>query len=201
MAERRGRGASREEAATIRIGHGIDIHPLAEGRRLMLGGMRIPSRQGLVGHSDADVLIHAVCDALLGAAGLPDLGRRFPDTDGKHRGRASIEFLKDVGGEIRRLGFSLINLDAVLLAEAPRLEPHLNGMRRRMAGALGCPLSSIGLKVKRAEGLGSIGRAEGMMAQVVALLGPADLGGSHRRLGGRRKRTAKRSRKDTGRGR
>ena len=135
--------------------------------------MEIPHSTGLAGHSDADVLAHAICDALLGALGLPDMGARFPDTDERHRGRSSLVFLREVMAEVRGRGFGILNLDTVLLAEAPPLQPHAEAMRRSLAGALGCAEASIGIKAKRCEGLGALGRGEGMMAQAVVLLGPA----------------------------
>jgi 2-C-methyl-D-erythritol 2,4-cyclodiphosphate synthase len=166
-------GRGRRSASGIRIGCGADLHALADGRRLVLGGVPIPYHRGLAGHSDADVLAHAVCDALLGALGLPDIGSRFPDTDERHRGRSSLEFLREVMREVRALGFDVINLDSVVLAEAPRLQPHVVAMRRSLASALGCPEGAVGVKAKRCEGLGAIGRGEGILAEAVVLLGPA----------------------------
>ncbi len=179
-------GAGRRRAGTgpgapipFRVGCGTDAHPLGPGRRLVLGGVTIDHDRGLVGHSDADVLAHAVCDAVLGALGLPDLGTRFPDSDPRNRDRSSLTFLEATGREMRRLGFAVANIDAVVLAEAPVLAPHLAAMRGRLAGALGCPPSAIGVKAKRCEGLGAIGRREGMVAQAVALL--ARVGAAPRR--------------------
>lgn len=160
------------EAGTLRIGHGFDVHPLAAGRRLVLGGVRVPHDRGLAGHSDADVLSHAVCDALLGALGLPDMGQRFPADEARHRNRSSLAFLREVAIEMRARGMELVNLDAVLVAETPRLQPHLEAMRGRIAAALRSRPERIGIKAKRGEGLGSIGRCEGMMAQAVVLLQP-----------------------------
>ncbi|HEX9428440.1 MAG TPA: 2-C-methyl-D-erythritol 2,4-cyclodiphosphate synthase [Candidatus Polarisedimenticolia bacterium] len=157
----------------LRIGCGADVHPLAPGRSLVLGGVPIPHDRGLQGHSDADVLTHAVCDAILGALGLPDLGRRFPDTDETLKGRSSLSFLGDILNEMRARGFEIVNLDSVVLAEAPRLQPHLDAMRERIAAALDCHPSRVSVKAKRFEGLGMIGRREGVMAQAVVLLGPA----------------------------
>jgi 2-C-methyl-D-erythritol 2,4-cyclodiphosphate synthase len=162
----------------LRIGCGTDVHPLAPGRRLVLGGVEIRHERGLTGHSDADVLAHAICDALLGALGRPDMGVLFPDTDEAHRGRSSLQFLRQVMGEARSAGYAIVNLDAVVLAEAPRLQPHIDGMRAALAAALGCPPSAIGLKAKRCEGLGALGRREGILAQAVVLLGPASGGGA-----------------------
>ncbi len=154
----------------LRIGCGADVHALAPGRRLVLGGVEIPHDRGLRGHSDADVLSHAICDALLGALGAPDMGARFPDTDDRFRGRSSLEFLKEVMVEVRSRGLEIVNLDSVILAEAPRLQPHLDLMRERLAAALGCRIDEVGVKAKRFEGIGSVGRKEGMMAQAVVLL-------------------------------
>lgn len=156
--------------AGLRIGCGTDAHALRPGRRLVLGGIEIPHPRGLAGHSDADVLSHALCDALLGALGLPDLGTRFPDSDDTLRGRSSLFFLQDVMREVRARGFEILNVDTVVLAEAPRLQGHLETIRASLAAALGVPPSSVGLKAKRLEGLGAVGRQEGIMAQAVALL-------------------------------
>ncbi len=168
-----GSPASEESGVGLRIGCGADVHPLAPGRSLTLGGVSIPHHRRLQGHSDADVLAHAVCDALLGALALPDMGTRFPDTDERLRGRSSLLFLTEVMKEARDRGFDIVNLDSVVLAEAPRLQPHLESMRERIAAALGCPASRVGVKAKRFEGLGAVGRREGIMAQAVVLLGPA----------------------------
>ena len=154
----------------LRIGQGIDVHPLIAGRRLVLGGVAVPYRLGLAGHSDADVLAHAICDALLGALGLPDMGRRFPSHETRYRGRSSLWFLGDVAREMRRRDMPMVNLDAVVLAEAPRLQPYVARMRRNIATALDVPIARVGVRVKRAEGLGAFGRGEGMMAQSVVLL-------------------------------
>ena len=154
----------------FRIGCGVDLHPLRLGRRLVLGGVSIPHDRGLEGHSDADVIAHAVCDAIFGALGLSDLGTRFPDTAVENRGRSSLDFLREAGEQARRLGWDIVNVDAVVLAEAPRLAPHLQAMRQATAAALDCPTDRVGVRAKHAEGLGSIGRGEGMIAQAVALL-------------------------------
>src|SRR5881409_1336070 len=119
----------------MRVGIGYDIHPLVPGRKLIVGGIEIPHPKGLRGHSDADVLAHAVCDALLGAMGLPDMGMRFKDTDRRWRGRSSLFFVRDAMRDVRRRGLAVGNLDAVLLAETPRLAPYVAAMRRRLAGA------------------------------------------------------------------
>jgi len=164
-------GGTRGGLPLLRIGCGADAHPLRPGRRLVLGGVEIPHPHGLAGHSDADVVSHAICDAILGALGLPDLGVRFPDNDESLRGRSSLWFLQDIMQEARARGFEIVNVDAVVLAESPRLQPHLVTMRRALAGALGVPEESVGLKAKRLEGLGALGRGEGIMVQAVALLG------------------------------
>ncbi|MFQ5877335.1 MAG: 2-C-methyl-D-erythritol 2,4-cyclodiphosphate synthase [Acidobacteriota bacterium] len=182
----------------MRVGCGVDVHPLAAGRRLVLGGVEIPHERGLLGHSDADALSHAICDALLGALGLPDMGVRFPDTDESLRDRSSLLFLEEVGREVRRHGYALLNLDTTVLAESPRLQPHLPGMRERIASALGCPVEAVGIKAKRFEGVGAIGRREGVMAQAVVLLGrsPARAVAASRpgRVAARARRTARRRR-------
>jgi 2-C-methyl-D-erythritol 2,4-cyclodiphosphate synthase len=167
--------------AAPRIGLGCDRHPFATGRRLVLGGVRIQASRGLAGHSDADVLAHAVCDALLGALGMSDMGVRFPATDRRHRGRASLEFVKDAMRDVRRRGYTVGNLDAVLLAETPALANRLGGMRRNLAKALGCAPAAVSLKAKRGEGLGWIGRSEGIAAQAVVLLLPAPTAARRRR--------------------
>ena len=179
------RSRSGAVAPSFRIGCGVDMHPLVPGRALVLGGVVVPYDRGLSGHSDADVLTHAICDAVLGALGLPDMGERFPDTNVRHRGRSSLLFLSDVGRELRSRRRAILNVDAAILAEAPRLAPYLPDMRERLAGALGCPVESIGLKAKRFEGLGSIGRGEGIMAQAVVLIGD---GPAARSAGGRSRR-------------
>ena len=167
---RAGRAAA---TSLVRVGIGADAHPLKPGRRLVLGGVEIPHPRGLAGHSDADVLSHAVCDALLGAAGLDDMGVRFPEGDPRYLGRSSLWFLEEVMREIRSRGFRLVNVDAVLLAEAPRLQPHLGAMRAALAEALGVDIRSVSVKAKRLEGLGAVGRQEGIAAQAVALLSGA----------------------------
>ena len=169
MADRR-RQRRPATGAPFRVGCGFDVHPFDPGRRLVLGGVRLKGRAGLRGHSDADVLAHAVCDALLGAMGLPDMGIRFPASDPRHAGRSSLAFLRDVMREARGRGFRLGNLDTVLLAETPRLAPHLLEMRRRLATTLGCDAAEVSVKAKRFEGLGAVGRREGIAAQAVVLL-------------------------------
>ena len=158
----------------LRIGHGYDVHRLVEGRPLVLGGVTIPYEKGLLGHSDADVLTHAVMDALLGAAALGDIGKLFPDTDEQYRGADSLLLLRTVGERLRAAGWQLVNLDATLLAQAPKLAPYRQLMRERMAEALGVSVEQIGVKATTEEGLGFTGSGEGMSAHAVALLERAE---------------------------
>jgi len=176
VARSTGRRRAAAGATGLRVGLGADVHPLADGRRLVLGGVEIPHPRGLAGHSDADALAHAVCDALLGALGLPDMGTRFPDVDPRHRDRPSLEFVREVAREARGRGFAIHNVDTVLFAEEPCLRPHIEPMRRALAGALGVPPGAVGVKAKRSEGLGALGRAEGVLAQAVVLIGAAPAG-------------------------
>jgi len=154
----------------IRVGLGYDVHALVPGRRLKLGGVEIESTHGLLGHSDADVLLHAITDAILGAAGLGDIGRRFPDTDARHRGADSLEMLRVAAEEVRAAGWTVANVDAVVIAERPKIAPHVQAMRKRIAPVLGVAESAIGIKGKTTEHLGFTGRGEGIAAQAVALL-------------------------------
>jgi 2-C-methyl-D-erythritol 2,4-cyclodiphosphate synthase len=154
----------------IRVGLGWDVHALVPGRRLKLGGVEIESTHGLLGHSDADVLLHAITDAILGAAGLGDIGRRFPDTDARHRGADSLELLRVAAEEVRAAGWTVANVDAVVIAERPKIAPHVEAMRKRIAPVLGVAESAIGIKGKSTEHLGFTGRGEGIAAQAVALL-------------------------------
>ena len=154
----------------IRVGLGVDIHPLKPGRPLILGGVAIPFDQGLDGHSDADVLIHAVCDALLGAAGRKDLGSHFPDSDPANRGAASTVFLERIMNRLTRDGWQVDNLDAVIIAQAPRLAPYLESMQKKVADYLGVELSSVSIKAKSPEGIGALGSGDGIAAQAVVLL-------------------------------
>jgi 2-C-methyl-D-erythritol 2,4-cyclodiphosphate synthase len=152
------------------MGLGYDVHPLVPGRPLILGGVAIPYPRGLAGHSDADVLSHAVADALLGAAGLGDLGRHFPDSDPAYRGISSLWFLRTIREKIAALGWTLGNLDAVLVAQKPRLAEYLGPMTSNLAGALGATPGGINLKATTTEGLGFPGREEGIAAYAVVLL-------------------------------
>jgi 2-C-methyl-D-erythritol 2,4-cyclodiphosphate synthase len=154
----------------MRIGIGYDAHRLVQGRPLVLGGVTIPHDKGLLGHSDADVLVHAACDALLGAAGLGDLGEHFPDSDDAYRGIYSIELLKRCRQLVHEQGFGIVNLDGVIQAQAPKLNPFRQEMERTMAGALGLPDDCINVKATTTEGLGFVGRQEGIAAQCVALI-------------------------------
>ncbi len=150
-----------------RVGFGFDLHPLAAGRPLVLGGVTVESDRGLAGHSDADVLSHAVGEALLGALALGDLGRHFPDTDPRYRGISSLRLLRSVVDLVTARGGRLVNVDATVLAQAPRLAPLLPEMAKRLADALGLELDRVSVKAKSPEGLGLVGRREGMAAMAV----------------------------------
>jgi 2-C-methyl-D-erythritol 2,4-cyclodiphosphate synthase len=154
----------------LRVGQGFDVHALVKGRKLVVGGVTIPYDKGLDGHSDADVLIHAVCDALLGAAALGDIGLHFPDTDPKHRNANSRAFLREVGRKVRGAGFSIVNVDATLIAQAPKMAPHTAAMVANLAADLEIDLGQVNIKAKTAERLGAIGRSEGIAAEAIALL-------------------------------
>ena len=160
----------------LRVGLGFDVHPFTTGRPLVLGGVTLEGAAGLAGHSDADVVAHAVADALLGAAGLPDLGTLFPATDAEHGGASSVGFLEDIAVRLQAGGWSIVNVDVVIAAETPRLAPHLSAMTSNLATALSAARASdddvvpVSVKPKRAEGLGAIGRAEGIAAWAVALV-------------------------------
>ncbi len=157
-------------AGSFRVGQGYDVHRLVLGRPLVLGGERIPSEVGLEGHSDADVLLHALGDALLGAAGLGDLGEHFPPTDEAWRGADSTELLRRITTLVAGAGWRVANCDLTLIAEAPRLAPHREVIRRRVAGLLGVESAVVGLKATTHEGLGALGRGEGIAALAVVLL-------------------------------
>jgi 2-C-methyl-D-erythritol 2,4-cyclodiphosphate synthase len=150
-----------------RIGFGFDLHPLAAGRPLILGGVTVASERGLAGHSDADVLSHAVAEAMLGALSLGDLGRHFPDTDPRYHGVSSLALLGHVAELVAARGGSLVNIDATVLAQAPRLAPHLPEMAKRLAAALGLNATHVSVKAKSPEGLGLLGREEGIAAMAV----------------------------------
>jgi 2-C-methyl-D-erythritol 2,4-cyclodiphosphate synthase len=153
-----------------RVGFGFDLHPLVAGRPLILGGLTVPSEVGLEGHSDADVLAHAVGEALLGALALGDLGRHFPDTDPRWRAVSSLLLLTHVMELVRGRGAVLVNVDATILAQAPKLAPHLPGMAKRLADILSIPSDRVSVKAKSPEGLGLLGRREGIAAMAVVSL-------------------------------
>lgn len=154
----------------LRIGHGYDVHRLTEGRRLILGGVDIPWKLGLLGHSDADVLTHAVMDALTGAARLGDIGKLFPDTDPAYAGISSLKLLAHVGALLREKGFAVVNIDATLLAQAPKVGPYRREMEANIAGALGIEAQQVNVKATTEEGLGFTGDGSGMAAHAVVLL-------------------------------
>jgi len=154
----------------IRIGHGFDVHAFAEGRRLVIGGVDIPHDRGLLGHSDADVLIHAICDALLGAAALGDIGRHFPDSDPRYKGIDSRELLRHVAGLLDARGWRVGNVDATIIAQAPRMAPHIPAMREHLAADLGIPVEALNVKATTTEKLGFTGRGEGIAAESVCLI-------------------------------
>ena len=154
----------------LRIGHGYDVHRLTEGRRLILGGVEVPYEKGLLGHSDADVLTHAVMDALLGAAALGDIGKLFPDTDAAYAGISSILLLERVAERLREAGYAVVNLDATVLAQAPKLAPYRERMRENLARALSLDTSRVSVKATTEEGLGFTGEGLGIAAHAGALL-------------------------------
>ncbi len=158
---------------TFRVGQGFDIHALVPGRRLVLGGVEIPFERGLLGHSDADVLLHAITDAILGAAALGDIGSQFPDTDGRHRDADSRELLKQAVDRVRADGWRIENIDATVIAERPKIAPHVDAMRATIAACSGVEPQAVGIKGKTMEKLGAIGRGEGIAAQAVVLLSRA----------------------------
>lgn len=154
----------------MRIGFGYDSHRLVAGRKLILGGVEVPSEKGLFGHSDADVLVHAVCDALLGAAGLGDIGRQFPDTDPAYRGISSLLLLDRVAALAAAKGFRVCNVDSTIVLEKPKLAAHLDAMAGNIASVLKIPPDAVGVKAKTNEGMGLLGAGEGAAAFAVALL-------------------------------
>ena len=184
----------------MRIGTGYDVHRLTEGRRLILGGVDIPYEKGLLGHSDADVLLHAVMDALLGAAALGDIGKHFPDTDPAYKGASSLRLLEHVGRLIDEKLYVIGNIDATIIAQRPKLAPYIDEMRKNVADTLGIEIDQVNIKATTEEGLGFTGRGEGISAQAVAGLetvanysytaasdegqGCAGCGGCPRKLGG-----------------
>lgn len=154
----------------MRIGQGYDVHKLVEGRKLILGGVEIPYEKGLLGHSDADVLLHAVMDALLGAAALGDIGMHFPDTDERYRGISSMELLKEVGKLLGEHGFLIENIDSTIIAQRPKLAPYRPAMAENIEKALGLEPGQVSVKATTEEGLGFTGTGEGISAQAIALL-------------------------------
>ncbi len=154
----------------LRVGLGYDIHPLVEGRPLVLGGLTLPGPRGLLGHSDGDALIHAVIDALLGAAGLGDIGRLFPDTDPRTKNVPGLRLLSEVMGRLRAGGWSVVNVDAVVVAEAPRIAPLAEGMRDVLCPVLGVDRAALGIKGKTNEGLGPVGEGRAIACSAVALI-------------------------------
>ena len=154
----------------LRIGHGYDVHRLVEGRPLILGGLAVPYEKGLDGHSVADVLLHAIMDALLGAAALGDIGQHFPDNDPAYAGVSSLVLLKSVGGLLRHAGYAVVNIDATVLAQKPKLAPYIEEMRRRIAETLGIGFERVSVKATTEEGLGFTGEGKGIAAHAVALI-------------------------------
>jgi 2-C-methyl-D-erythritol 2,4-cyclodiphosphate synthase len=154
----------------MRVGQGFDVHALVPGRKLIVGGVDIPFDRGLEGHSDADVLLHAVTDAILGAAALGDIGRHFPDSDAAFKGADSRVLLREAAVRVRNAGFSLVNVDATIIAQAPKMAPHIPAMVANIAADLGLPPSQVNVKAKTTERLGFTGRGEGIAAEAVALL-------------------------------
>jgi 2-C-methyl-D-erythritol 2,4-cyclodiphosphate synthase len=155
-----------------RIGYGYDVHPLGADRPLILGGIEVPHTKGLLGHSDSDVLVHAVCDALLGAMGEGDLGRHYPSSDPTYKGISSLKLLEDVMAKLKVKGYRVGNIDTVIVAQAPRLGPHLSAMQKKIAETAGIEPDLVNVKVKSGEGLDAAGREEGMIAHAVCLIEP-----------------------------
>ena len=165
----------------MRVGMGYDVHRLVEGRKLILGGVEIPYEKGLLGHSDADVLIHAIMDALLGAAALGDIGKHFPDTDPQYKGISSVELLKHVAKLLDENNYVIENIDATVIAQRPKLRPYMEEMTKNIAGDLGIEENRLNLKATTEEGLGFTGTGEGMASQAIcSLVGLMDYAGSDR---------------------
>jgi len=154
----------------MRIGQGFDVHALAAGRKLVIGGVEIPHEKGLAGHSDADVLIHAVCDALLGAAGLGDIGSHFPDSDSRYKDIDSRKLLREVARLLAGNDLRVLNIDTTIIAQAPKMAPHIQKMRNNMAADLGIPAADVNVKAKTTDRLGFVGRGEGIAAEAIALI-------------------------------
>ncbi len=153
-----------------RVGEGWDTHALVEGRKLMLGGLEIPHSHGLAGHSDADALCHAITDALFGAAAIGDIGHHFPDTDMQYRGADSLALLSEAARRVKAAGWNVGNVDSTVIAQAPKLAPHIVAMRQRIAGALGVAIDQVSVKAKTAEGMGPVGLGQSMEARAVCML-------------------------------
>lgn len=154
----------------FRVGHGYDVHKLVEGRKLIIGGVEIPHSKGLLGHSDADVLAHAICDALLGAAAIGDIGKHFPDNDDRYKGADSLVLLEKVCELIRNKGYEISNVDSTILAQAPKLRPYIDEMRSKLAKAMQLDIDEVSVKATTEEKLGFTGREEGIAAHAVVLL-------------------------------
>jgi 2-C-methyl-D-erythritol 2,4-cyclodiphosphate synthase len=154
----------------MRIGQGFDVHAFADGRKLMMGGVEIPHARGLLGHSDADVLLHAICDALLGAAGLGDIGQHYPDSSPQYADIDSRMLLRSTAAKLKELKFKVVNVDATIIAEAPRMAPHVPRMIGNIAADLGVEPAAINIKATTTEGLGFVGRDEGIAAMAIALI-------------------------------
>jgi len=154
----------------FRIGQGFDVHRLVVGRPLIIGGIRIDYERGLLGHSDADVLLHAIMDALFGASGLGDIGRHFPDSEPEFAGANSLNLLSATAAKVRLRGYAIGNIDATIVAQAPRMAPHIQAMENTIAACLGIPADAVNIKAKTTEGLGFAGRGEGIAAEAIALL-------------------------------
>jgi 2-C-methyl-D-erythritol 2,4-cyclodiphosphate synthase len=154
----------------FRVGQGFDVHALVPGRKLLIGGVEIAHEKGLLGHSDADVLLHAITDAVLGAAGLGDIGRLFPDTDAAHKDADSLRLLQQAAAQVQAAGWHVVNVDCTVIAQRPKIAPHVPAMQAAIAGALGIARADVNIKGKTTEWLGFTGRGEGIAAQAVALL-------------------------------
>jgi 2-C-methyl-D-erythritol 2,4-cyclodiphosphate synthase len=165
-----GRGISETKESFMRTGIGYDVHRLVAGRKLVLGGTDIPYEKGLLGHSDADVLVHAVCDALLGAVGLGDIGLHFPDTDPKYKGISSLTLLAQTSAMVCKKGFSIRNIDTIIFSEAPKIGPYRKSMQENLAAAVNLDPGCVNIKATTTEGLGVIGKGEGIGAMCVALV-------------------------------
>jgi 2-C-methyl-D-erythritol 2,4-cyclodiphosphate synthase len=161
----------------MRVGQGFDIHALVAGRKLVIGGVEIPYERGLAGHSDADVLLHAICDALIGAAALGDIGTHFPDTDPRYRGADSRVLLRAVKALLTAKGLRVVNVDTTIIAQTPRMAPHVARMRENIAADLGIGVGEVNVKAKTAERLGALGREEGIAAEAIALVTSRDAAG------------------------